>query len=163
MRQTRRKKWPTSYPARRALAGTALACALLSPLPAGTAQAAPRAVGPVGTWQATVVREGATYDVTLSFATDRSVCLVSPAGASKGRWHHTGKDAFAYDIREMWYDPNGTLEGWVDIAQSARRTGDTFTGSGTSTVHAPDGTVEARVPVQVSGTRTGPPDGSACA
>ncbi|QOV35726.1 hypothetical protein IM697_37700 [Streptomyces ferrugineus] len=171
MKQTQ-QKWPKSYPTgrtarraggARALVGTALACALLSAPAAGTAQAAPRGPVPVGSWKATVVREGATYDVTLSFATDRSVCLVSPAGASKGRWHHTGRDAFDYRIRELWHDAGGALEGWVDIAQSAKRTGAaSFAGSGTSTVHGADGTVVDTVPVEVTGVRTGPPDGSAC-
>lgn len=185
-------KWPKSYPApsglsgrtsrsggfgrsgrsrqrtrgARALAGTALACALLSPLTAASAaEAAPapaRVAAPVGSWQAKVLREGAAYDVTLSFGADRSVCLVSPAGASKGRWHPTGRDAFDYRIRELWYDANGALEGWVDIAQSAKRIGTSFAGSGVSTVYGADGTVETTVPVTVTGTRTGPPDGSAC-
>jgi hypothetical protein len=175
MKQTQRK-WPKTNPAgrtgrtpRRAgrarlFAGTALACAaLLSPVAAGTAQAAPPGLATVGTWQATVTREGAVYDVTLSFGTDRSVCLVSPAGASEGRWHRTGRDGFDYRIRELWHDANGTLEGWVDIAQSAKQTGPSaFAGSGVSTVHGADGTVEATVPVTVTGVRTGPPDGSAC-
>ncbi|MEU1280310.1 hypothetical protein [Streptomyces sp. NPDC005805] len=182
MRQTQRK-WPKSYPAQgggrtgrstrrgpRALAAAVLAGAAVFTLPAtaGPAAAAaaphgPRLAVPVGSWTATVVREGARYDVTLSFGADRSVCLVSPAGASKGRWHRTGPAAFDYGIREYWRDANGTVEGWVDIAQSAKQTGASFAGSGVSTVHAADGTVEATVPVSITAVRTGPPNGAPCA
>ncbi|MGW4229011.1 hypothetical protein ACWEF9_06940 [Streptomyces sp. NPDC004980] len=152
----------TSRPARRA-AVCAAAVGLLAPLAAGTADASPRYSVPVGSWQAQVTREGAAYEVRLSFRLDRTVCLVSPAGASKGSWSRTGTDAFDYRIRETWHDEGGAVTGWVDIDQDAKQNGSSFTSSGVSTVYRPDGTVDSSVPVNISAVRTGPPDPAACA
>ncbi|MFE2599934.1 hypothetical protein ACFXCZ_26165 [Streptomyces sp. NPDC059396] len=136
---------------------------LTLPLTTTTAQAAGRSATPEGTWRATVTREGAVYDVQMSFAPDRTVCLVSPAGPSEGTWHVQSRHGFGYFIREMWYDANGAVEGWVDIDQDGTRTGSSFRTTGVSSVHLPDGTLDSTVPVTITAVRTGPPDSSACA
>ncbi|QXE35927.1 hypothetical protein KQY30_18315 [Streptomyces sp. GMY02] len=128
-----------------------------------TAAAAGRSSTPEGTWRATVSREGAVYDVQMSFAPDRTVCLVSPAGASAGTWHVQGPHGFGYLIREMWYDANGAVEGWVDIDQDGARSGSSFRTTGVSSVFLPDGTLDSTVPVTITAVRTGAPDSSACA
>ncbi|MFE9907797.1 hypothetical protein [Streptomyces clavifer] len=156
------RKNPTSRPARRA-AACAAAVGLLSPVAVQTAQASPRYAVPVGSWQAQVTREGAAYEVQLSFRPDRTVCLVSPAGASEGGWSRAGAGTFACRIRETWHDEGGAVTGWVDIAQDATRKGASFTSAGVSTVHRPDGSVDSSVPVRISAVRTGPPDPAACA
>lgn len=100
----------------------------------------------------------------MSFGLDRKVCLVSPAGASKGTWGRQGERTFDYHIREMWYDAGGAVEGWVDIDQAGTMpNGSSFSSSGVSTVYRPDGTVDSKVPVKITAVRTGSVDPAACA
>ena len=141
------------------------AAALLSPavLLGSPAQAAPPAAPaaapsgvttPVGSWQATVSRPDASYEVELFFHPNSAACLVSPAGRSQGTWKRTGAGTFNFKITERWYDDNGTSTGWVDINQNAEQYAARFTSSGISTVYRPDGTVETTVKVDISARRT---------
>lgn len=149
----------------RAAALTAVVAALPLTLPAAPAAAAPaaHATSPVGTWTATVSREGASYDVTLSFSRTFVACLTSPAGSSRGTWQRTAPTAFGYRIRELWFDAAGNSEGWVDIDQRARQSSPAaFTSNGDSTVYLPDGTRSETVPVRITAVRTSSANPPAC-
>ena len=65
----------------------------------------------------------------------------------QGTWSATGEGTFRYTVREQFnldvgqQSPNGKAAAYLQIDIEARRSGDTFAGTGTAEVHGPDGSV----------------------
>ena len=122
-------------------------------LPASAQCADAKVTSPVGSWEATVNRPGATEQVQMFFSRSGKACLISGAGLSLGTWERTGVNAFNYRIKEPLSDGQGTQTGWVYINQNAAQTGDQFNSSGVSTVYDLSGNKQGAVTAVVAATR----------
>ncbi|MGW3202922.1 hypothetical protein [Streptomyces sp. NPDC001135] len=134
--------------------------ALIVALPASAQGEEIRVTTPVGSWESTVTRPGATDYVQMFFTRSGRACLISDGGTSVGTWRPTGPNAFNYRIKEPLSDGHGTQTGWVYINQYATQSGDDqFNSSGVSTIYDlsgnKQGAVTAKV-IAVRGTATPP-------
>jgi hypothetical protein len=125
---------------------------VLLPVLAGTAQALPADATatstPVGTWAATVTLSNGSESAILQFTNDNRLCLSTANSRGTGTWHSTSTNTFTYEGREVL--DNGQ---YVDITQSAVQTGNSFSSSGTGTLHNADGTVIAESHTTVAAHR----------
>lgn len=143
-------------PFRRALSTTALCLAVGAGTlaGAGVADAAPRD-SLVGTWTATVDREGVTNSATFGFRRDGSLCLRTEGSSGTGTWRQAGDGTLNYRAREALRDPaTGASAGVVRINQTGRQQGDRFSSSGISLVYDTEGRLTDTVRSTVRATRT---------
>ncbi|OLZ71644.1 hypothetical protein AV521_12070 [Streptomyces sp. IMTB 2501] len=123
-------------------------------LPASAQGAEDRVNAPVGSWEATVTRPGATDYVQMFFTRSGRACLISDGGTSLGSWVPTGPNAFNYRIKEALSDGHGTQTGWVYINQYAAQTSSNqFDSSGISTIYDLSGNKQGAVTAKVVATR----------
>ncbi len=101
----------------------------------------------VGSWSGTVSHDGEVDEYTIAFAEDGSLTLTTKKSTGQGTWSATGEGTFRYTVREQFnldvgqQSPNGKAAAYLQIDIEARRSGDTFAGTGTAEVHGPDGSV----------------------
>ncbi|MFE6104068.1 dehydrogenase [Streptomyces laurentii] len=96
-------------------------------------------VSPLGVWTGTVSHDGKADEFTISFTLDGVVTSTTRVSGGRGDWSADEDGSFRYTLREE-FTPGLGLPGFVQISISARRDGETYTGTGNATVHAPDGT-----------------------
>lgn len=145
------------------IAAMAAAMSSLIALPASAQCAEDKVTSPVGGWEATVTRPGATESVQMFFSRSGKACLISGGGLSVGTWKRTGANAFNYQIKEALSDGQGTQTGWVYINQNAAQSGDQFNSSGVSTIYDLSGNKQGAVTALVAAVRGTATPPAACA
>ena len=135
-----------------ALAGAALVAGALL-IGSGSATAAP-ASGLVGTWSATVNRQGITNTATFVFTASGRFCLRTEASDGAGRYVSRG-DYLAYQADEKLRDPaTGAPAGTVKVNQVGRQQGASLSSQGLSIVYDVAGKRTGQVVSKVTATRT---------
>ncbi|MFF1451679.1 hypothetical protein ACFVYF_26600 [Streptomyces sp. NPDC058274] len=135
------------------IAAAAAALGSLMVLPASAQGANVKASTPVGSWEATVTRPGATENVQLFFSHAGKACLLTSGGESVGTWSPTGVNSFNFRIKEALADADGTQTGWVYINQYAAQVGSHFNSSGVSNIYDLNGNNVGSVVSKLAGTR----------
>lgn len=104
-------------------------------------------VAPVGQWSGTVTHDGEVDEYTVTFSENGSLELTTRKSSGQGSWSATGEDTFSFTFKEVFnvdagqHSPNGKAAAYIQIDIDARRSGSTYSGSGTAEVHGPDGAV----------------------
>jgi hypothetical protein len=101
---------------------------------------------PVGRWSGKVTYEGKVDEFSVDFADNGTLSLTTHRSTGEGRWTANGEGTFTFAVKEKFQmlpngeRPPGVLPGaaYVQIEITARRTGSTFTGSGTAQIRGAD-------------------------
>lgn len=105
------------------------------------------AESPKGAWTGSVTYDGQVDDYTATFDENGSLSMTTKRSTGSGTWSPTGSDTFRFTVKEYFnhdvtqISPTGKHVEYIQIDFDARRTGPTYSGSGTAVVYGTDGSV----------------------
>jgi predicted ester cyclase len=105
---------------------------------------------PLGYWTGTVTHDGQIDHYTVDFAEDGKLVMNTPVSSGQGTWTSTGPDTFDFEVREVFDKAAKMPASYIDIVISATLSGEEYSGSGSASIHAEDGSMIYKTAAETS-------------